>query len=121
MFCSNCGNPLSSTDKFCSNCGTPVEREEKPEDTMFKSEEPGNLQEENEEIKLEPPSEKFDWNVHTFPGTEPHPTEDINFDWHMGDDDFQREPKGEESPLRRSRQKSAVPKLGWKDLTLRPF
>ncbi len=96
MFCSNCGNPLSSTDKFCSNCGTPVEREEKPEDTMFKSEEPGNLQEENEEIKLEPPSEKFDWNVHTFPGTEPHPTEDINFDWHMGDDDFQREPKGEE-------------------------
>lgn len=94
MFCSNCRNPLSDTDKFCSNCGTPVEKTEKTDDLLFKDEVVGNLQEEDSEIKIEPPTEKFDWNVHTFPGAEPGPTEEIDFDWHMDED--QRTRKGQE-------------------------
>lgn len=98
MFCNNCGNPLRKADKFCSNCGTPVEKTEKSEDPLFKNEAMGISQEQNQEIeiKIEPPTEKFDWNVHTFPGTEPRRTEDIDFDWHMDDGALRPEKKGEE-------------------------
>lgn len=85
MVCRNCGNILLRTDKFCSNCGKPapvvVPKDEDLTIGYDLPEEEGRS--EINEIKVEPPVEKFDWNVHTFPGQDPKPTEEADFDWNV--------------------------------------
>lgn len=101
MVCKNCGKKLKRNDNFCSQCGTPVAedaiKKTSPDDVMKTS---GM---DNEEIRVDSEKplefevlkEKFEWNVHTFPGHAPKKTEDVDFDWKIEEEEFKARPQGD--------------------------
>lgn len=63
---------------------------------------------EPEEKKVTPPSEEFDWNIHTFPGMGVEKTEDIDFNWSMTPEEVDAEEKMHEKA---SLRESAAPEV----------
>ncbi len=50
-----------------------------------------NAEPETNVKKVTPPSEEFDWNIHTFPGMGVEKTEDIDFNWSMTPEEAEAE------------------------------
>lgn len=100
MYCKKCGHKVAEGDKFCSTCGSKVEEEmSTAQGTGMNFSFGGGSNEasvgksavfqfssdradgDEQPKKPTPPTEDFDWNIHTFPGRTVKKTEDVNFRW----------------------------------------
>lgn len=99
MKCRKCGQPLDETDKFCRNCGARVIKSRLNSAADYRTRKKEETTDDSEAHRNTfrgyiPPQEKFNWNTQEFPG-EPHPTEDVNFNWNTFDA-FHRDRDGQQ-------------------------